>query len=199
MRKIIKGTALTLVIIIIFSITCFADMTGGNGKVIPSVTVNIPAKHVMGGDKYTGKDRFTFILRSEDANCPMPAGSDGREKSVTIGAGEKIDFGDITFDHPDAYYYTVARAEKTYKGIRTDDSAYRVMIAALNDGTYEMVITDKKDKKTDEIIYKDIYKASSPKTGDDLLRKMILPACAGVLALAAIIVMMLWRKEERDV
>ncbi len=172
----------------------YADISGDNGKTIPSATVSIPVKHEITGGKYTGDDRFEFILTASGDNTPMPAGSNGRTRSVTVSGSESPDFGSITFEYPGAYYYTVSRAQKNYDRLDADDSVFTVMVAKFNDGITETVIWNEDGEKVDGITYTDVYEAplqrSTPKTGDQEFRKAALRwmiTGAGALALMAVI------------
>lgn len=173
MHRIIKALALTLIFTALSASFCFADMNGDNGKSIPSVVASIPVKHEITGDKYTGNDQFTFVLTAEDEKSPMPEGSTGKTKAVTVTGAASPDFGDITFEYPDAYYYTITRQPRVHKDITEGKESYRVMIAKFNDGKYVMVTWNNGGHKADEIKFVDTYKAPPvenekvhPKTGE---------------------------------
>lgn len=192
MRKLIKITAFTLIMSFIFTATCFADLTGENGKVIPSVTVNIPVKHVIKGDKYKGKAKFEFTLAPERADDPMPQGSSGN-KTISVTASEKVDFGDIVFTYPDAYYYTITRTANDTKYLEQEDIAYRVMVAMYNNGTSQLVCWDQATgEKVDEMVFTDTYKtpkSSSPKTGDILFKSLITLAVIAFCSAIGLIIL----------
>ena len=163
-----------------------ADMTGENGKAIPSARFNIPVRHSIAGDEYKGNDSFEFILAAADDNCPMPEGSENRIKRVTVRGDEDPDFGDIVFEYPDAYYYSVSRCGSDYDNLEQDTEMYKLMIIKFNDRTVQMVAWNSSGEKVSEITYIDEYTAprnSSPKTGDDNSRAAII-AWAGVLSLS---------------
>lgn len=181
MHKIIRALALTLLFTALSTGMCFADITGENGKTIPSVVTSIPATHEIKGDKYTGKDQFTFVLTAEDETNPMPEGSNGKTKTVTVTGTAAPDFGDITFDYPDAYYYTITRSPQKHEHITEGTESYRVMIAKFNDGKSVMVTWDKNGQKADEIKFIDTYRKPAPKTGEDDYLYVILIFAAAVL------------------
>lgn len=220
-RQLLRVLAVVLTLTVIMPVSCYADITGDNGKVLPSVTVNIPVKHVIGGDSYHGRDRFSFVLHAEDEMSPMPEGSDGQDRTVTIGAGGKVDFGDIIFDYPGVYYYRISRQPEKHTRIREDDTEYRIMIASLNDGSHEMTIhkvsgsqtedygavsygsPDNSDSieisdtgKESEILFRDVYSAS-PKTGDSLAR-LLVPASSAAACIGIMILMLVRRREDHD-
>ena len=202
---------LTLILAIVFTAAipaaCFADITGDNGKVLPSVTVNIPVSHVIEGGRYRGSDRFSFTLHPESADNPMPEGTEDLYRTVTIRRGGDIDFGDIVFDYPGVYYYTVSRKSEKHERIKEDRSVFKVMIAAFNDGTSEMTVQKvgtsdrpevyEPEGKEDEILFTDKYNAP-PKTGDPFAR-IAVPVSAGMICLGLLLMMLNRRREEADV
>ena len=155
MRKSIKIIALTAVLAAAAALktaVCCADDTEFTG-----VTRSIPVKHELKGDRYKGNYRSSFVLTAESWDSPMPDGSDGMRKTVTVKGGEDPDFGQIRFCEPGAYYYTVERVGDDRDDLELDMETYRVMFAMLSDGTSEMVIWDESGSKTDKIVYTDCY------------------------------------------
>ena len=142
---------------------------------LPAVTVNIPVEHIITGDEYIGDESFSFVLEAENHSDPMPDGSsDGMKKVTSTGSG-KVDFGDIVFSYPDAYYYRMYRMPEEDTELERDESAYRIMIAAYSDGSSGITIwKEGEDGKTDSIVFEDKYtrpvipekKRIIPKTGD---------------------------------
>lgn len=195
MHRMIRSM-LWVIIMIAAAGACFADMTGENGRTIPSVSVTIPVKHMITGDYYSGDDEFTFVLTAEKEDTPMPEGSDGRTKEVTVTGDEDPDFGAITFSYPDTYYYTICQKDDN-KNFSSFDGTYRVMIAMYNNGTSQYVVWDDNGSKTDEIVFVDEYiSRSSPKTGDPTGRTEIaIYAAMGVMSLAALLILMINRRK----
>lgn len=182
MQRVSIRVAMTLVITLLFSAICFA------GTYTESVSVDIPVRHETKGSP--GSEAHVFLLAAEDPSNPMPDGSEDGYLEVTTEGDEDIDFGSILFEEPGTYYYDVSE-----KG--TDDS-YRVMIAALNDGTSDMVIWDRRDgSKTDRIVFKE-KRAKSPKTGDmDIRFRLFFASIAVVTALAALLTAIQIRRKEQ--
>ena len=182
------AVALAAIIMVMFSAaSCFAD----------SVTLSIPVSHRFKGNEYKGRDVFSFTLTAEDG-APMPSGSGGDSKTISIHAGEKPDFGSISFSKPDIYHYVVSREREDHTRIKEDDSRYRVTVAVLSDMSSELTYTkiggssvkDSSGKnesgKTESILYTDIYEAT-PKTGDTAASAILIVSlgmlCAGILLL----------------
>lgn len=211
MHRKIKALTLTLAMIVTLAATAvntasasvYADISGENGKTIPTAVVNIPVVHTITGDRYAGDDTFEFLLTAQDDKCPMPEGSSGRVKSVRVKGSENPDFGDISFEYPDEYRYTVSRQEGKYENLDIGNEEYSVLIIKFNDGTTQMVLQDGRGEKVETITYTDQYKApsepavkhKSPKTGDEELRRSImlyagisLTAAAGLILILAVTV-----------
>jgi LPXTG-motif cell wall-anchored protein len=132
----------------------------------------------------------------------MPEGSEGLSKTVTADRDGNVDFGEITFNRPDACCYTVTRGSEEHRSIREDDASYRVTIAALSSGEAEVVVQrigeDGKSEgaKEDGIVYEDKYDAP-PKTGDDTANAVLLGVFT-LICLTALVLMLAARRKERQ-
>ena len=187
MRRFRLTAALTLIISMFFALHVYAD-TGPAVSMNMPVTAEIKAEHIIKGIKGS-KDKYVFVLEAEDPSNPMPEGSEDGCKTVTTSESKDIRFGPISFDYPGAYYYTVSQ--------KNNDTTYRVMIGAFNDGTSEMVIWNMDDGgKADRIRFTDQYR-TTPKTGDtEMWMTLMLSICGGLTATAALILMIWIRRKE---
>ena len=137
---------------------------------LPTVTVTIPVEHLTRGDELNRA--ATFVLAARDEGTPMPEGSVDGRKAVTVFGGGTADFGEIRYDYPDVYYYTVSREPAGMAGLTEDDAVYEIMVAAFNDGSAKLVIQEEgADGKAERIVYEDVYHAPAaerqiPATGD---------------------------------
>lgn len=93
---------------------------------------------------------YEFTLEGQDG-APMPAGSDGRQKTVRNSAGN-VDFGTIDYTMADAgktYTYTVSEAatDDSPKGVSVDRGTrvVRVSVTDNDDGTISATATDGDD------------------------------------------------------
>ena len=172
MRRITRALFLTFILAGLMAGACFADIDGDNGKAIPASTAVIPIKHVIKGNQYGEEELFSFTLTAESENDPMPAGSEGKRKTITLKGEGTVDFGEMIFEYPDTYYYSVSRNDEKHDHFAADNCSYKVMIVKLSDGTVRKIIWDEKEEKADEIVFTDEYTApagmhsKSPKTGD---------------------------------
>lgn len=129
------------------------------------------AHKIVNGSVKTGK--FTFVLEARDDTCPMPDGSSGRIKKVTISPNGTFDFGTVKFEKPGTYEYTISREIIKSKDLEQDESVYKIKIAHFNDGTtvvvYEKVGMKEKPAK---IEYVDKYiKSGSNSTSNSTSTK----------------------------
>lgn len=194
-RRGLVVAALAVLLILVSAAVSYAD----------SASLSIPVKHRFKGREYSGRDTFSFTLTAESEGSPMPEGSSGLSKTVSIKAGEKPDFGEITFTKPGIYYYVVSRQRENHTRIREDDSRYRVMVTVLSDMDTEVAITriggssakdasDQEDSgKVEEIIYTDIYDAT-PKTGDSA--EVLVLVFTGIVCSAILFLMIASRRKE---
>lgn len=90
---------------------------------------------------------YEFTLEGQDG-APMPAGSDGQQKTVCNSAGN-VDFGTIDYTMADAgktYTYTVSEAATgaSPSGVSTDDSTKTVQVSVVDnhDGTVGATVAD---------------------------------------------------------
>lgn len=154
------------------------------------VTVEIPITYIVhGNDKKAGGD--TFVLTADDPEAPMPEGAEDGEISIDISREGTYSFGEITYERPNVWWYTVTRETTKKKGVKKDDSEFRVKVIALNDGHgYVLVYRDGSEKKS-ELVYEDHV---SPATGDT--NRII---CLGMsfAVVAAILLYVGVRKRER--
>ena len=194
-----RKRAKALVVLLTAAILCIAvphetyaqEMNGE--RIIPPVVINIPVTHIVKG-AFLEKEEYLFTLTAEDPKNPMPIGSENGSITIKVRGKEKVDFGALTFDYPDACYYRIARADGR------DDSEYRVMVAAFSDGSNEVVAwKDGDEGKAEEIVFEDSYgtPGGSPKTGDDLnIKELAAISMAGILSLIAAVVLIVKRRRE---
>lgn len=97
-----------------------------NKYVEPVIGVDPPVSKKITGGTPRRASTFTFLLKAADASCPMPEGSTGTEKTISItGAGTK-EFGEIVFTKPGIYTYTISELNSAVKGYTYDKTVYTV-------------------------------------------------------------------------
>ena len=157
-----------IIIIFLLSVTyVFADSLG---------TINIEGQHRVENNEQLKTGRHTFVLTATDG-APMPEGSKNGVKEVTISSGEKFSFGDIVYEEPGTFEYTVSRKLIKSKELIEDDSVYKAKVTVSGDGTC-VIVFDKigTSGKPNKIEYVDQYvepeeepeeEPEDVKTGDD--------------------------------
>ena len=148
------------------------------------VSIDIPVTYIVSGnDRAAGGD--TFTLTPDDPAAPMPPESEGGRKSIKISGEGIYSFGEIYYDRPEIWWYTITRDVTEKKGVTKDDSVYRAKVIALNDGHgYVLVYREGSDEKQ-ELVYKDRV---APDTGDSaefVAYAVVLAAAACALAVLA--------------
>lgn len=87
------------------------------------------------------KGEFTFTLTgaigADGSTAPMPEGAKDGVKTVTNAADGKVSFGEITYDKPGTYAYTVRETAGDLGGVTYDDTVYTVTVTVTDnhDGT----------------------------------------------------------------
>ena len=173
--KTIATAGLLLAVLMLF--TSYIPLRAYAGTNIP-VTIDIPVTYIVKGNaKTAGGD--TVTLTADDPSSPMPGGTEGGKKTVTIRDEGTYSFGDIHYEKPGVHWYTVTRILTEKKGVTKEDSVYKAKVIALNDGHgYVLVYKEGSDKKS-ELVYTDRV---APDTGDS---SRVLVYCGMMLAAAA--------------
>ncbi len=107
---------------------------------------------------------FTYSLEAEDSSCPMPAGSKDGQKTVHMTDSGAVDFGEIIFDEPDVFRYTLKETTDETGRFRRDPTEYHTTLVAESDGNVKIVVNTDKGKKPEKIEFVNSY---APETGKD--------------------------------
>ena len=130
------------------------------------VTVNPPVQKKLTGDKPEKDEEFTFTLmavattaKGLEDNLPMPEGSEGQTKTIAIvGAGQGA-FGEIIFDRPGTYVYSVKEQAKDTEGYTFDLSLYEITYEVTADGE-SLSVTEsitKDGKPVEGVVFENTY------------------------------------------
>ena len=182
-REIIISRLLRVLLVPGLMLILAAPATAFARENIP-VSIDIPVTYIVSGnDRAAGGD--TFTLTPDDPAAPMPPESEGGRKSIKISGEGIYSFGEIYYDRPEIWWYTITRDVTEKKGVTKDDSVYRAKVIALNDGHgYVLVYREGSDEKQ-ELVYKDRV---APDTGDSaefVAYAVVLAAAACALAVLA--------------
>ena len=104
---------------------------------------------------------FSFTLTGS-GDAPMPSGS----STITIGAeteGSKAAFGDITFQKPGTYTYTVTETipQSGLPGFTYDETKYMVTVKVADNGAGKLTIAEPTYQKDDDTY---VYSVANPMT-----------------------------------
>lgn len=142
-----------------------------NKYVAPTVDNDLAIFKRITGDTPTTPIPFTFVFAAGDAGCPMPAGSLGTVKELMIlGAGSQ-QVGQITFEEPGTYVYTVREKNDGVDGYTYDPTVYIVSFEVTEeDGELIVKRTIRTDAgaEAEKVEFTNPYKTPEnklPKTG----------------------------------
>ena len=180
-RKMLAGLLIPVFALIYAAVPLRAYADGN----IP-VAIHITLTYIVSGnDKAAGGDIVT--LTPDDPAAPMPADSTGGKKTVKIKGEGTYSFGEIYYDRPEVWWYTVTREVTEKKGVTKDDTVFRVKVIALNDGHgYVLAYREGSDEK-EELVYKDRVAPETGDVNDIAVYAAITAAAACALAMTVIL------------
>lgn len=115
-----------------------------------SVTLSgLSAKKVLEGRNWADGDAFTVRLTAEDG-VPMPGGAKSKVSAVvfTTDAHEKATFGDITYNNPGTYVYTIKEvipgSDAGADGISYSAASYTAKVVVEDNQAGALVVTSVK-------------------------------------------------------
>lgn len=97
--------------------------------------IDPPVMKAITGDTPAGAAQFQFVLAADDADYPMPAGSTGGIRIVTITGSGNAEFDNISYTKPGTYTYTCYELNGGISGYTYDTTVYTltVEVTAEND------------------------------------------------------------------
>jgi len=116
---------------------------------------------------------FIFWLEAQNASQPMPAGSVGGVKEITITGSGTARFGNWVYDEEGVYYYTVYERNTGVTGYTYDTERYTIVdtvVAIDGDLVLSRVITNSSNRQVTSYSFINPYTSAAPgpKTGDML-------------------------------
>ena len=182
MYRIAEVTGVIAILLIAAAVLTAQVFAGEN---VP-VTIDVGVTYIVEGNAETaGGDRFT--LSADDPRAPMPEGSAGGKKTISVSDEGSYSFGSIYYDRPEVWWYTITRETTEKKGVTKDETVYRAKVIALNDGHgYVLTYREGSEDKA-EPVYTDRV---APATGDTnalIYQGAVFAAAAAALLLTAVI------------
>ena len=178
-----------------------------NTFVVSTIIEDPPVAKKITGDTPSSSSTFTFVLTTSDANYPMPDGSNGTTKEISIKGSGSSKFGPITFTEPGTYTYTVSERDTGVEGYTYDTTVYTIRYTVTEQNgelVSKCVITDPNGKEVNSPVFTNKYtvtddpdtpeKPTLPQTGMTWWPVPLL-LCLG---LAFYVVGFLWKRKQRD-
>lgn len=118
-----------------------------------------PVTKAIEGDVPKGKmPTFEFTIAPDNAANPMPKDKDGNDVStVTLTGAGSTEFGEITFNAPGTYTYTVKETQNAGAGWKYDDSEYKLTYEVTDNGEGVLTAAGPVIKKGDEAVESDTF------------------------------------------
>ena len=210
-RKKYSGLAAGFLCAMLASISVFAAE--------PSAVAKIPAEQRFESQNgQEAESTFHYVLEAENAESPMPEGSEDGSYSFFMTGTQKLYLDGITYTSPGIYRYEAYQiADESREGYQYDSSRYTVDVYVKNaaDGGLEaeIVIWDEKGEKCESITFVNRFKANTgtdqsgtdlAKTGDDTEVDLWLSViaisgmCAVILIIYPLILPMVKRRKVNN-
>ena len=189
----------------------------------PAVMVDPPVKKTVTGNP--GKDgTFTFKLKAKDSTNPMPTGSKGGVKTLTIAGSGEEDFGTWSYAAAGSYNYTISEVNTGEAGYKYDTTVYTITDSVTDEDGQLVVtrtVTDGAGRRVSACAFTNEYKPVdssnkpvnggnnpvngsnnpvnggifAPKTGDSSsMARYVIPAVTALLVLLASAA---WRRKKK--
>ena len=142
-------------------------------SVKPAVQAGPQVVKTLSGDVAPQATTFDFVLEpaDEDANAPMPEGSEGGAQVVSITGVGTAQFGTITFDRTGTYRYKVSEVDTKAAGWTYDGAQYVVTYTVVADENAQLVVASTVNgvaTDTIELAFDNSY-AHVPNTADGIV------------------------------
>lgn len=165
-----------------------------------TVIIDPPVSKVIKGDTPSEKSTFTFYLKADNTDYPMPVGSVDGIRDVNITGSGTVDFGNISYSEPGVYTYKVYEKDSRISGYTYDSTVYTMTVTVTggNGGlSAERVIKSTNGVTSSSLIFTNIYDTPyGPKTGDDSI-DYIWWILLGLAVIGIGAALYLWRRQER--
>ena len=132
---------------------------------IPPVEIDPPIIEKVVEGENPPETGLTFLLRGE-SGTPMPEGSAGNTKTLTLSGSGEVEIGAFTFAEPGIYTYTVSELNTGADGWTYDNTVYTLTFTVtLEDGALHASYTLTKDgEATDKALFVNRYAPVEPDT-----------------------------------
>lgn len=105
-------------------------------------------------DRWDQANSFTFDLKADKVDYPMPEGSMGSNKTVQVTKDARTgNFGSVTYTHPGTYTYTVKEIRPqgaAVPGVSYSRASYSVTVVVTDNGDGTLSVTSSMLKTADD-------------------------------------------------
>lgn len=125
---------------------------------IPPISVDPPLIQKVVTGENAPETQFQFLLQGQEG-APMPEGSTGNTKVVTLDGSGQVELGEITFSHPGVYVYTITELHGGETGWTYDQASYVLTITVTQDNgvlTATQVLT-KNNQEVSSVVFTNHY------------------------------------------
>ena len=117
-------------------------------------------KNVFGNPPYNSV--FTFKLAAQEASQPMPAGSVGGVKTITVTGAGYGEFGVWSYHKAGVYYYTVYEVNSAERGYAYDTAVYTITDTVREENgrlVLARTVTNDRNKPVSTLTFINTYRA----------------------------------------
>ena len=171
-----------------------------NKYVVSLIAEDPPVAKKITGDTPRASSKFTFVLTAADASFPMPEGSSGKTKEITIKGAGSSEFGRITFTKPGTYTYNVSEKNTGVSGYTYDRTVYTIRYTVTEKNgklVSERHVYETNGKEVDSPVFTNKYKKPEDKLPQTGLTWWPVPLLF-CLGLAFYVVGFLSARRQRD-
>lgn len=152
-----------------------------------NTTVKIPVEQILDNKNADVSDEFTYVLTTDQADAPMPAGSSNQQYSWNMRGNTSTDLM-MNVRSAGKYRYKVCQTTEKKDNFKYDERSYDVTVEAFYNANNQLkvvtVVENQNGEKVSGISFKNSYtwkgkdksepsliskisKSNSVKTGDD--------------------------------
>lgn len=157
-----------------------------------------------------GTHAAAFLLEARDSACPMPAGSISLQKTLLLKGAGSAGFGEIRFDAPGLYAYTVRQIGSGQAGDSYDKTVYHLRVTAYRTEAGGMainvVLNGDGDAKSEALVFHNIHPSGhtsggashSAKTGVEDHWMWYFAGCVALICATFFVIRVLLKDDEDE-
>jgi len=125
----------------------------------PAGQLMLPVQQVFESDGLSAppSQAFTYLLKPQTPNAPMPSGSEAEGYRFTISGTREIEVGPIFFSASGIYVYELKCITDNLPGYTIDRQVYTIEVHVTNDLTAILLVYAGADMKVSDLLFEHIY------------------------------------------